>query len=824
MDLGIKNKFSGLGSFLSENKLDVLIVLFLFLFAFGVRVIPRGRLLEADAAYPALQTGGLMGFDTFHHARWSKHVVQGNWFPHHDSVTLYPWGRGRNPTDVGFWLTNAFLYRVAGGSVEPFDYGLMGNIMSWMNAFYGAMAVVFIYFLGKNLYNRTTGLASGLFLSAMSSNLFYSMFGHAENDAMGFMLFFLALLLFVLTVEKRSWKYGLGTTLVLGWLTMVWQAYNVVVLLIGGTVGLYFIIYGAFSLFGYYKDDGERREMRAWMLYGCIFVLLSVLIEPLVLRYFHFSHTLNAILPVGLALLVGSVIELFSSGRYRSIVSTFTDPRKLVSGHAAELGLVASAIFLLGGGMVFGSTMVTSPASYVGVDLGIGEEAVQERDFRVDMTIAEQRAFEGNIIERADAHSGQFGVVILMALAAGVILFFKLFMMPFVKKDFNYHWDILALAFILGSFALLTSRAIEIFFLTAAVSLGAGYFFGILRRMTKYTGKISEKLPAYLMIGLVLFMMLTFLSNAMTMVAAAQQTGGGIHPEWQEAMHWINTNEEIEKGSVFTFWWDYGHWMNYYNGEKIFTNVDNIQYDPAIYTIASAFTHSPPCEMKTTDPGAQQVTVENVYFECDTSEEALLKAEQESLSLLKQLHTDYIVIDKEIVAGRTGGKWSALQTIADRRDPGTAEGCFQTLPCEQTEEGVLCGGAIPFTEQHWQMLKETPWPGISLSQMGLETRAFAREDESEGKTLYMSGVVCGQAFFQGGAKENVPVLYSFIHRMYFKDPALQHVEPVFENDWIIIYRVKDLDEIPEPSEFTDFTKRRSYNVLPQQPEETPRKP
>ena len=823
-----KPKLSSFTEFFKTHRIDIAIVLFLFLFSFGVRILPRQNLLQADQEVPELETGGLMGFDTFHHARWSKHVAQGNWFPHHDYVTLYPWGRNRGPSDIGFWIPNALIYRAMGGPIEPFNYGLMGNIMSWMNAIYGALAVVFIYLLGKNLYSRTTGLASGLFLGAMSSNLFYSIFGHAENDAMGFMLFFLALLLFVLTVKKRSWKYGIGTTLVLGWLTIVWQAYNVVVLLIGGTIGLYFMIYAGLSFFDYYKESKERKETRKWMLYGCIFVLLSILVEPLVLMYPHISHGINVILPVGLALLAGSLIEIFVSGKYKTIIPTFKKPKSLLRGHAAEKGLIFSVIFLLAGGLVFGSTIITSPTGYVGIDLDIGEEeAVDDEGFRVDQTIAEQRPYEGGLIERVDALSGQFGLTIWLALAAALILFGKLFIMPFVRKDFSYHWDILALAFILGSLILLTTRAIETFFLTAGVALGAGYFFGLVERMIQYPKGGKTEIQKYLSLVVLLIIGMFFFANATSAVDRSRGFDSGFHSEWQETLHWMESSEEIEENSVITFWWDYGHWTNHYAGDKIFTNVDNIQYQPSIYTIASSFTHTPECtreqEMDELEGGIQVFRSE---YECETDQDALDKAEKESLSLLKPLHSDYIVIDKEV----TLGKWGALTTIADKD-----AGMVQNFPCQRDEGMVTCfrpmedgqyRGFVQWSEEEWKELtEEVTWPGLGVEIEGVESRVFPRED-SQGPQLYVPGTVSTVQMGDrtGGMftpTANTPSLYSLAHRMFFRDESLQHLDLVYENQWIVIYEVKDMDEIPWPEDYTRFTERRY--VLPEQPEELPKK-
>ncbi|MFW5902790.1 MAG: STT3 domain-containing protein [archaeon] len=841
MDLKLKKpkkpSLSGFVGFFKTHKIDIAISLFLFLFAFGIRVLPRQNLMQADQEVPELETGGLMGFDSFWDARWSKHVAQGGWFPTHASMTNYPWGRKGNPTNLGFWLPNALIYRAMGGPVEPFNYGLMGNIMSWMNVIYGALAVVFIYFLGKHLYSRTTGLSSGLFLSVMSANLFYSIFGHAENDAMGFMLFFLALTLFVLTVKKKSWKYGIATTLALGWLALVWQAYNVVVLLIGGTIGLYFIIYGALKTFDYYKESEDRRKMRKWMLYGCIFVLFSVLVEPIIVMYPRISYGVNAILPVGLALLIGSIIELLVSGKRKSIFSTFKKPRSLLHGHAVEKGIILSLIFLIGGGLILGPTIINSPASSTGLDISIGEEEAsrfdsergEEYSSRIDQTIAEQKGYEGDLVERIGTLSNQqFGLSIWLALTAAIILFAKLFIMPFVRKDFNYHWDILALAFIFGLLIMITKRAIGTFFLTSGVALGVGYFFGLSERMVKFVLKNKVNLYKYIVLVILALLMVFFIANAVTAVNTSKQYESGFYPEWQEAIHWIGSNETVEKNSVFTFWWDYGHWTNYYNEDKVFVTSDNIKDLPSsVYTTASSFTHTPECteekETDTVEGGAQLFRSE---YTCETDQDALDEAEKESLSLLKPLHTDYIVIDKEIVLG----KWGALTTIANKD-----AGMVQNFPCQRDEGMMTCfrpvegdqyQAFVQWSEEEWQeLIEETTWPGIGVEIEEVESRVFPRED-SQGPQLFVPGTISNVQMGERSGRmftptSNTPSLYSLSNRMFFRDESLKHLDLVYENQWVMIYEVKNKDEIPHPDEFTDFTKKR--HDLPPQPEELPKK-
>jgi hypothetical protein len=283
----------------------------------------------------------------------------------------------------------------------------------------------------------------------------------------------------------------------------------------------------------------------------------------------------------------------------------------------------------------------------------------------------------------------------------------------------------------------------------------------------------------------------------------ADSFGYDVNPEWWSTFKFLNS-PAVPQGAVITAWWDYGHWMNYFNGEKIHTTHDNIQdRKDIIYTVASSFTHTPPCRY---DQNTKQIT-------CETSTEALELAELESLSLLKPLKTTHILIDREIVGGATGGKFGALEHIANNNIGG-----MQTLGCTLKEDNsTLCifgkdpstnqDVGLSFSPEQWAMMKAVPWPGLNLAERGVPTRIFGRDD-SGGSTIYMSALSCGQ--FQPDASS--PVLYGFTQRLFFKDPNLKHVRLVYDDSWNVIYEV-DWTGVPDPQNFTAWTKER--HVLPE---------
>ncbi len=773
-----------------QEVLEAVIIIGLFLIAFGIRAIPSDKFQN------------IYGFDSYWSARMTKYIITGEkpgwpFVPMNDTVTDYPWGRIDFPAlEVGYWSINALGYWLAGGG-SSFDYHLFGVVASWLNAFLASLAIPFIYLFGRKAFGRITGFASALFLAFSPGHLFYSVYGHAENDGFGLSLFFLALFSFVLMVKEKKKKYGLFSLFIFSWLSLVWQSYNVAVLLISGTVIAYFIYAALLSKFGYYKNSESKAEKRKWMINSLAWVTPSVIINYLFTGKEGFGTMALPVLLVGMG--IALIIEAFCFKK-----KPLKDYKKI------SLFLAAFAVI---GVWFYGAALVKAP---LGFFLQFGNEGkLLPYEQRMLQTIAEQNPVPGNnFFERISTLEGNFGFNIWLAFIGGLIALTKLFVVPFLRKDFDHEWDIMAFGLTFFSLWFLTQKSITLFFLSGSIAFGAGYFFGSVKKIIDYFIRKPEwkNYNACLSIIVIGFMTASSFSYFTVITENAKSMSYDVYPEWFELFDWINKN--VPKGSVMTAWWDYGHWLNYFNGDKIYTSLDNIQdRKDIIYTVAAAFTHTPKC-------GIDQTT--GTYY-CNSTEQALEEAERESLSLLKPLGTNYIIVDYEIIAGTTGGKFGALEHIANNQI-----GCVMSFDCKKTENYYLCPigrintgeqAGFALTPEQWELLKNTSWPGLvvtipvygfnSNQKVGeVKTRWFAKDTSSGKHLLFGSGTACGNYFFQGGANPSSPVIYSFIHRLYFNDPSLKHVEKVFDNGWIVVYKV-NWEGIPDPEEFTYWTKTNS---------------
>ncbi len=781
--------------FLKKNQVEVLIVLTLFLLAFGIRTIPMDK-------FP-----NIYGFDSFWAARMTKYMLDGNhpgwpFTAIKDKVTDYPWGRsGLRPVELGWWSINAVLYKLLGGGV-PWNYDLFGKIASWTTVIFASLAIPAIYLFGKEAYNRVTGLASALFLAVSGNHLFYSIYGHAENDGLGLSLFFFSLYSFVMAVKKKKRRYLLLNAFFFSWLSLVWQSYTVVTFLVTGTIGLYFIIYALMKKMNNYKDSEKRKEHRKWMIYSLISIIPSI-----VINYLFIGKTgmgARAILPLSLAIIIPLIIEKTISGEKMKF--------KKEDFYAKTGGIAAILLFL---GLIFyGTAMVTSPIRYVGFNFLGEQRQALPYEKRMLSTIAEQNPVPGNsFFERISNLSGNFGLIIWLSIASILAIIIKLFTIPFIKKDFTYEWDLLALAFLTFSIYTLTEKAITMFFLAGVIAFGAGYFYGLLwKTIDYYKHKLKNK-EKTLKAALLLLLLVSFSAYSVPAIQQVNNMAYDMPQEWMQTYDFLNT---LPKGSVITAWWDYGHWMNYFSGDNIYTTQDNIQdRKDIIYTVASSFTHVTNCQQDQTG-----------VITCDSTPQALEKQEIESLSLLKPLKTNYILIDKEIVAGSTGGKYGALKRIA-----GIETGCIQEFTCKQQEDTVACnlgyintqngqeGIYFKFTQQQWNQLTNITWPGVTINMpvitssgqaVGqIPTRYFAKNMNYSGKTLYATALNCGNYFFsEHGANPNAPALYSFEMRLFFNDPSLKHVTKVYDDGWNVIYQV-NWNGIPDPEKYDTWTKTHS---------------
>lgn len=738
---------------IKRNRLDILIFIAIFCLAFSVRTLTAPK-------FP-----NIYGFDSIKEAKMTRFLLENGWnYPFIDNTTDYcdyenypdfciktgfpPSGREYWPHFIGWWVFQGGIYKLIASiyGIPGWDFTLFGKVASWLNAIVGSLAPAFLFLFIRKIFSREAGVIAGIFLVFFVPNLSYSMYGHAENDATGFMLFFASLWLFSEVIEKKNWKLLILFGLALFWNAAVWQSYSV-----GVTMMCFYIFLTTLI-------SVWRKKNISWNIYVLGIIALTGIVWDV---FFDYHTQFGSVLAVYTLIVVSA---------YTWIISRLRNKEHILSRNAFIAGILA---LIIAGGTIGSYELLKPLYKFDILKAPPRNETIAEYRKIVYETIAEQQPVGGpysSFFKRIEVLANSYGhgyainitlwTVFILTALFGIAFFAD---ENFFKKFNHYTWYIIISAVIGYSLVSLTSKPISMFFLTEIEGIGVGAFFGSLIEFSKKAKREWIK-PAIFLTGLLLTV-----PNIFPMILQAANISYDVPKEWFQTFEFLKT---VPKGSIITAWWDYGHWLTYFTGNWIKVNVDNIQ-DRAdlIHQIAVAFTQTP-CD------------VNGLSYTCDLTK--LNESEVKALKLLKPLGTDYILIDKEIVLG----KYNAIEHIA-----GNYIGCFQAVKLRDLGNGTYYTGLstankpLLITQEEWeQILNSTAPEGYLLKG---QLRVFGKEDTT-GKYLYIP------SWYRTDNLERIycdkltgdsPVIYSFSNRIFFHDKTLKYVEPVFDNGWIVIYKV-----------------------------------
>jgi asparagine N-glycosylation enzyme membrane subunit Stt3 len=165
----------------------------------------------------------------------------------------------------GAFLIPALLWK-AGFSL------LFTNYLEWAQfypAMMGAGSVLVMYFLGKELFNKKTGLSAAFFLAVTSAALRRTSAGFFEKEPIGTFLMMTSLLFYTKAWKQKDWKNGILSGLSLGLFTISWGGSQLLWL-------LYPIITGA-TLF---INEDTRNLITSYTPTILIGGLFAAIVEP----------------------------------------------------------------------------------------------------------------------------------------------------------------------------------------------------------------------------------------------------------------------------------------------------------------------------------------------------------------------------------------------------------------------------------------------------------------------------------------------------------------------------------------------------------------
>lgn len=592
---GLRN-FGKLRIRLSHESLLTFSALALILFvSFAIRLFPirwelggsQVHITEFDGYFQFRFTQFLLNNGPISWAWPSQWVDYQRWYPGGINVALagYP----------GLPMTAAFLYSIIsslGVSVDPMTFAAI------LAPFFGVLASLVIFFLGKDIGGKAVGLFAAIFVALSPSFIQRSSVGWFDDEIIGIPFILLFILLFLRSIEtdrstKSSMSYALAGGAVLGYVISGWGA-------------SYFAV-GLATLFVFVLIVLKRYSQRLLLSYSLTFGLsmfIAINVPKLSPNYLISS----AVLPVAgvfILLCLSEMLRTFTSAKSK-IVLTGAVLAILIAGFAivAQLGYLQS---------IAGKFL-----SILDPFLRAGSPLIE--------SVAEHRISAWGSIYY------EFGIGIVFFIAG---LFF-------VLRDLN-NKNLFILIFGLTSLYFACSM-VRLFVLLAPAFglLGAAGIVGILKpfvALLKETPRITIRrkyaMPhvgrefsgvAVFMIFIVLMTSFAFpMPKVYRQVYTPTTISAGSLPiapirqvsEWLNMLAWTQAN--LESTTVVDGWWDYGYWLT------VLGNVTTLADNATVNT----------------------TQIQNVGF-------SFMGNETQSLKMLKQYNAEYILV---FATFDTGGNW-----------------------------------------------------------------------------------------------------------------------------------------------------------------------
>ena len=516
----------------------VLLILFI---AFIIRILPLRWEIQTNAIH-------LSEFDPYYQYSLTNYMVKNGilspYWPNQwvDTQRWYPGGINMGDSLSSLPITAAIFYDIV--TALGINIDLMA-FCAFIPVIMGTLAVLVIYFLGKDIGGKTVGMLAALFLALSASLIQRTSLGFFDTETVGVFSLLLFSFLFLRAIEEErpigsSLKYSFGSAAALAYFIMGWGA-------------AYYLI-GLVVLFVFVLLLLKRYTRRLFMVYSLTFglsLLLSIVNPVISTRYL----TSFAVLPVAGMFVLLCLNEI---------------TRNLTSARGKVMFVAVFLIALVGSFTAFWSLGYMQ--SIAGKFLSVLDPFLREANPLVE-SVAEHRISSWGSI--------------YYALGIG-ILFFAVGLFFIARNLTNKNLFLLIFGLTTLYFASSMVRLLVIldpaFSLLASVGIVGVLkpFMTLLREPPKITvkKKLGLEHVGKEFSGIAIFLIFIIL---VTNLAISPQTGGppkvyrqafapvtitaGSLPiapnrpvrEWFDALKYLNDMQDSH--TVVSAWWDYGYWL-----------------------------------------------------------------------------------------------------------------------------------------------------------------------------------------------------------------------------------------------------------------------
>jgi len=211
---------------LAEKYWAAPILLAIFLIAVGLRY------------HPARTIEYLSAMDPYNLFRSSQQIAYTGGLPELDFMRYFPYAYPLHLDHMGNLVIPAILYWAGGFLI--FDSFL--EFGYWIQPLFSGFAAIAMYYLGKEMFDKYTGLGAAFFIAVIPGAMFRSSAGFFEKEAIGTFFMIVSLLFFVRAWKRKDWINGIFAGLALGIFTTTWGGSGMLWLLYPMTVGFMLLI------------------------------------------------------------------------------------------------------------------------------------------------------------------------------------------------------------------------------------------------------------------------------------------------------------------------------------------------------------------------------------------------------------------------------------------------------------------------------------------------------------------------------------------------------------------------------------------------------
>ena len=509
-------------------------------------------------------------FDPWFQLRVTDYITENGYaafFSWYDDSTWVPFGRDMTKTSyVGVPFTSAFFYFILNGFGISVDVITVSLILP---AFMGALTAVVAFFLGRELYNNTVGLFTGIFTAFIPAFLQRTIAGFYDNECIGVFAIVLTTFLFMRGLKRGSISASVGAGLALGYLQMSWGASEFML----GLLALYaftMLVIGRYS----------KKLLSSYL----ITISLGIFLGNLIPRNGFGNLTDFTILaPIGVAGLLAMYEIWLRIGGYREATANVLTPHM----KPILFGLITPVIGVVSYLIYVGSnTLTIIPYNSTPIlKIGLKFLSVINPFLRLDQRIL------ASVAEHLPSPWGAFYNTLLV-----LIFFFPLGLYFLFKRGRDEDWLILLYGvtsvYFAGSMirlSLILAPGVAILAAVATYNILSPYAKVVTqqsvfeRRRFRMSSSLTSEhaLTAFAFIALLLSVnVILGVNYVSTQVgnpefAQAPLSDAGQATDWQVAMTYIRN--VLPSGSIIASWWDYGYWINGASDAK--TIVDNATFN-----------------------------------------------------------------------------------------------------------------------------------------------------------------------------------------------------------------------------------------------------